>query len=176
MIETERLILRQWRDEDYPIYAQLNADPEVMRYFPELMSREESDAQIGRFTKHIANKGWGFWAVELKSSGEFIGFIGLHKQKEESGIPHAPLIEAGWRLQARHWGNGYATEGAKRVIRYAFEQLESPEVYAYTPLQHMASQRVMIKAGMTNTGEDFNYPKIPAGHALGRFCLYKIAR
>ncbi|MBG6240675.1 MAG: N-acetyltransferase [Candidatus Symbiopectobacterium sp. Dall1.0] len=176
MIETERLILRQWRDEDYPIYAQLNADPEVMLYFPALMSREESDAQIGRFTRHIANKGWGFWAVELKSSGEFIGFIGLHKQQEESGIPHAPLIEASWRLQARHWGNGYATEGAKRVIRYAVEQLESPEVYAYTPLQHRASQRVMIKAGMTNTGEDFNYAKIPAGHALERFCLYKIAR
>ncbi|MCW2486329.1 GNAT family N-acetyltransferase [Candidatus Symbiopectobacterium sp. NZEC127] len=176
MIETERLILRQWRDEDYPIFAQLNADPEVMRYFPELMSREESDAQAGRISRHIANKGWGFWAVELKSSGEFIGFIGLHKQQEESGIPHAPLIEAGWRLQAQHWGNGYATEGAKRAIRYAFEQLDAPAVYAYTPLQHRASQRVMIKAGMTNTGDDFNYPKIPAGHALERFCLYRITR
>ncbi|MGL9751608.1 MAG: GNAT family N-acetyltransferase [Symbiopectobacterium sp.] len=139
MIEMERLILRQWRDEDYPIFAQLNADPTVMRYFPELMTQEQSDAQAGRISKHIAKKGWGFWTVELKSSGEFIGFIGLHKQQEESGIPHAPLIEAGWRLQARHWGNGYATEGAKRVIRYAFEQLEAPEVYAYTPLQHMAS-------------------------------------
>ncbi|MFT8211678.1 MAG: GNAT family N-acetyltransferase [Symbiopectobacterium sp.] len=112
----------------------------------------------------------------MKSSGEFIGFIGLHELQAESGIPHAPLIEAGWRLQARHWGNGYATEGAKYAIRYTFEKLDAPAVYAFTPLQNLASQRVMIKIGMTNTGDDFNYPKIPAGHALERFCLYAIAR
>lgn len=176
MLETERLRLRQWRDEDYPLYAQLNADPAVMRYFPAIMTAEQSHAQADRMRTVIAEKGWGYWAAELKSSGEFIGFIGVLAQSADSGIPCAPMIEAGWRLQAKHWGQGYATEGAKRVIRFAFEELAVSDVYAFTALQNIPSQRVMIKAGMTNTGNDFNHPKAPAGHALQRHCLYRIKR
>lgn len=176
MVETERLILRQWRDDDYPIYARLNADPAVMRFFPGVMTPEESNAQADRIRTAIDEKGWGFWAAELKASGEFIGFIGIQAQSAVSGIPHTPFIEAGWRLLATHWGLGYATEGARRAIRFAFDTLGAPTVYAITALPNLPSQRVMLKAGMHNTGEDFNHPKLPAGHALERHCLYRIAR
>jgi len=176
ILETERLILRQWRDDDYPVYTRLTSDPEVMRYFPSLLSSEESIGQAHRLKNKIAEQGWGFWAVEVKEKGEFIGFIGLSAVDENSGIPHAPMIEVGWRLLATHWGKGYATEGAKRAIQYAFEELDVSEVYSFTALINEPSQRVMIKSGMKNTGEDFKHPKLPSGDKLACHCLYLIKR
>lgn len=176
MLDTERLLLRQWRYEDFPVYAQLNADPTVMRYFPACLSRQQSDEQAHRHQQGIAEKGWGFWAVELKSTGEFIGITGLHAVSAESGIPHAPLLEIGWRLCAGHWGKGYATEAAKRSLRFAFEQLGVSNVYAFTARVNQPSQRVMIKAGMENTGEVFDNPKLAPGHELERHCLYRITK
>lgn len=176
MIETERLLLRQWRDDDYPVFAQLNADPVVMRYFPAIRPQAESDAEANRIKDIIVAQGWGLWAAELKSTGTFIGLIGLHHQPIESGIPQAPLIEVGWRLHRQYWGQGYATEGAKHAIQFAFDTLKVPVVYAFTALSNIPSQRVMIKAGMTNTGKDFNHPKLPTGHVLERHCMYCINR
>ncbi|KFX03247.1 GCN5 family acetyltransferase [Pectobacterium betavasculorum] len=174
MLETERLILRQWRDKDYPVYTRLTSDPEVMRYFPTLLSAEQSIEQAEKLKNKIAEQGWGFWAVEVKESGEFIGFIGLSAVDADSGIPHAPMIEVGWRLLATHWGKGYATEGAKRAIQYAFEDLDAQEIYSFTALVNEPSQRVMIKSGMKNTGEYFEHPKLPPGDKLARHCLYRI--
>lgn len=176
VLETNRLILRQWQDDDYPVYAELNANPDVMRYFPSLLSAEQSLEQAEKLRSKIAERGWGFWAVELKESGEFIGFIGLSAVDADSGIPHAPMIEIGWRLLATHWGKGYATEGAKRALRYAFEVLEATEVYSFTALVNKPSQRVMQKAGMKNTGEDFDHPKLTQEDPLSRHCLYRICR
>ncbi|USD64025.1 GNAT family N-acetyltransferase [Vibrio sp. SCSIO 43136] len=171
-IETERLILRQWQPSDYPEYAKLNACPKVMRYFPKPLSEPESNAQASIIQGLIAKRGWGFWAVELKSTGEFIGFIGLHQQSHYSGIPNAPLTEIGWRLDTRFWGKGYAPEGARAALKYAFEQLRLEQVYAFTALQNQPSQRVMVKIGMKNCLQDFDHPKLPLGHELQRHCLY----
>lgn len=176
ILETKRLLLRQWRDEDYPAYAKLNSDPAVMRYFPALLSTEQSVEQADKLKQRIAERGWGFWAVELKESGEFIGFIGLNPVDIDSGIPNAPLIEIGWRLLAEYWGKGYATEGAKRALTYAFEELKAVEIYSFTALINKPSRQVMSRCGMRNTDEDFDHPKLASGDELARHCLYRITR
>ena len=175
-METERLILRQWRDTDIPPFARLNADLAVMRFFPALLSADESAAIAQRMRGIISEKGWGFWAVELKSCHEFIGFVGLHEQPVESGIPHAPLVEIGWRIAAQHWGRGYAPEAGKVALDYAFAVLFLDEVYAFTAVPNEPSKRVMQKIGMQDTGQQFNHPKLPPGHDLERHCLYRISR
>ncbi|MCG9647312.1 GNAT family N-acetyltransferase [Vibrio brasiliensis] len=176
MIETERLILRQWRDSDLPSYRDLNADHNVMRYFPSLLNSEQSDAQAEIIRQLIEQRGWGFWAVEVKQTQEFIGFVGLHQQAADSGIPNSPLVEIGWRLAEKFWGNGYAPEAARAALDYAFNQLELEQVYSFTALQNHPSQQVMKKLGMVNIDEDFDHPKLPSGHRLQRHCLYRITR
>ena len=110
-ITTNRLILRQWQDSDLAPFAALNADSRVREFFPSLQSREESDRDAKRVFDHIAKYGWGFWAVSLIESGEFIGFIGLEDVYFQEHFTQA--VEIGWRLSFDYWGKGYATEGAK---------------------------------------------------------------
>ncbi len=176
MLETDRLILRQWKSEDYQPYAELCADPQVMRYFVAPLSRQESDEQAATIQKLISDQGWGFWAVELKSTGQFIGFVGLHHQNRDSGIPDAPLTEIGWRLSSDFWGLGYATEAAQKALQFTFETLDLPSVYSFTALENIPSRRVMAKLGMVDTNRDFNHPKVDRGHPLERHCLYKITK
>ncbi len=175
-METERLILRQWRPSDFSAYAEINADEHVMRFYPSVLSREESDDQAARMSGLIEEKGWGFWAVEEKASQRFIGFVGLHQQEQGSGIPCSPMVEIGWRIAPDLWGKGYAPEAAQAALVYAFEQLGLEQVFAFTALPNLPSQRVMEKLGMTNQKQDFNHPKLPQGHALERHCLYRITR
>ncbi|MFM2484323.1 GNAT family N-acetyltransferase [Celerinatantimonas yamalensis] len=175
-METQRLVLRQWRRDDYAHYAKLNADQQVMRYFPTTLSKQQSNLQAQRIQHLIAENGWGFWAVELKSTGQFIGFVGLHRQAEDSGIPNAPFVEIGWRLAAEFWGEGYAPEAAEKALEFAFNTLAVPCVYAFTALANIPSQRVMEKIGMVNTHQDFNHPQLATGHWLERHCLYQMTR
>ncbi|MGX9418200.1 GNAT family N-acetyltransferase [Vibrio sp. WJH972] len=175
-LETERLILRQWKRDDYQTYAELCSDTNVMRYFLAPLSRHESDEQATMIQTLIAEQGWGFWAVELKSTNQFIGFVGLHSQSADSGLPNAPFIEIGWRLSSEFWGFGYAPEAAKRALKFAFEELNAPEVYAFTTLQNKPSQRVMTKVGMVDSNQNFDHPKVTKGHPLERHCLYKITK
>ncbi|MGJ8516325.1 GNAT family N-acetyltransferase [Carnimonas bestiolae] len=176
MLETERLILRQWRDEDYPDFAQLNADPLVTRYFPSVLSVKESYERADKLRSLIASRGWGLWAVELKATGEFIGVIGLHAHNDDSDLPYAPLTEIAWRIFPSHWGRGYAPEAARCSLQFAFEHLELEAVYSFTALINIPSQRVMIKAGMVNTGEEFDHPKLESGHDLEWHCLYRLTK
>ncbi|MFC3025115.1 GNAT family N-acetyltransferase [Vibrio zhugei] len=175
-METERLLLRQWTDHDKRPYVRLTSDLQVMRYFPAPLSRAQSDEQAEHIQTLIAKNGWGFWAVELKSTGEFIGFVGLHYQDQDSGLPHAPMFEIGWRLDARHWRQGYATEAAQRALWFAFEELKADKVYAFTAIQNVPSQAVMKKLGMINTHHDFDHPKLAQDHTLARHCLYHLSR
>lgn len=175
-METRRLILRQWTVTDYQPYAYLNADPHVMRYFPDTLSQDESIKQAQLIQDLIEQRGWGFWAVELKQTGQFIGFVGLHYQNEYSGIPRVPFVEIGWRLAADFWGKGYAPEAAQKALEFAFENLAISQVYAFTALANTPSQRVMTKIGMSNIHQDFDHPKISKTHPLARHCLYKITR
>lgn len=175
-METDRLVLRQWKKEDYKPYSDLCSDAHVMRYFVNPLSREESNKQANKIQSLILDKGWGFWAVELKATGDFIGFVGLHSQDADSGFPDAPFIEIGWRLSSGFWGFGYAPEAAEKALQFAFEEIDVPAVYAFTTLQNIPSQRVMMKLGMVNTNRDFSHPGIVVGHPLERHCLYKITK
>lgn len=175
-METSRLLLRQWNEQDIQPYADLCADAHVMRYFVAPLTFQESLEQAKLIQKLIEQRGWGFWAVELKSTGQFIGFVGLHYQDENSGIPNAPFVEIGWRLASEHWGYGYAPEAAQKALEFAFDELDSPVVYAFTTKTNLPSQRVMTKLGMTDTQQDFNHPKVAADHPLVRHCLYGITQ
>lgn len=175
ILRTERLLLRQWRPDDREPFAAMNADPAVMRHFPQPMTRAESDGLADRLEAGIAERGWGLWAVEVGERG-FAGFIGLQPVTNPS-MPVAPAVEIGWRLAAGFHGQGYATEGARRVVGYAFEVLALPELVSFTTVQNRASRRVMEKLGMTrDPAEDFDHPTVPAGWAERRHVLYRLRR
>ena len=174
-METARLILRPWREADFKPYAELNADPQVRRFFPSLLTEAESFAQAASIRDAIVQRGWGFWAVELKQTNEFIGFVGLNQVDADSGISNAPLVEIGWRLAAAHWGKRFAPEAGHAALDFAFHKLAITDVYTFTPLTNEPSIRVMRKLGMSDTGSNFNHPKLPSGHPLECHCLYKIS-
>jgi len=130
MLVTERLILRQWKEEDFLPFSKMNADPDVMAYYPSTMSEEESNMMATKINDLLAERSWGFWAVELKQENEFIGFVGLHNPTHD--LPCTPCVEIGWRLAKKHWGKGYATEAAEESLRFAFDELKLSEVYSFS--------------------------------------------
>lgn len=169
--ETDRLVLRQWRQSDKAPFYELNADPSVMAYFPDLLSSQQSDAMADRCASLIAGRGWGFWAVELKTSGSFLGFVGLHVPTDR--LPFSPCVEIGWRLAYEHWGNGYATEAAREVLRVGFEVIGLQEIVSFTAVVNQRSQAVMRRLGMEEDGT-FEHPAVSAASELKRHCLYRI--
>lgn len=170
MLRTERLLLRNWKDSDYAPFAAMNADPQVMEFFPKLLTREESDAMIDRIRNGIQENGFGWWAVEIPGVTDFAGFIGLSRPKFEAHF--TPCIEIGWRLAKAFHGNGYATEGALACLDFGFHELKQEEILSFTAVPNKPSQRVMQKIGMTFAGE-FDHPMLEKGHWLQRHVLYK---
>ncbi|MEJ2179948.1 MAG: GNAT family N-acetyltransferase [Gammaproteobacteria bacterium] len=173
-LETKRLKLRQWIRDDYKVFAAINADPEVMKFFPSILSEEESDSFARKIDFLMKKMGWGFWAVELKNKSSFIGFVGLRQQEVE--LPFSPCVEIGWRLSKDHWGFGYATEAAQAVLKFAFEVLRLNEVVSFTSLKNKRSQAVMEKLNMVNTGQNFEHPGVSVGDPLREHVLYKITK
>ncbi len=172
---TERLILREWREPDRARFAELNADARVMEYMPGLLSREESDGLADRIEAHFSKFGFGLYAAELRASQAFAGFIGIAVPAFEA--PFMPAVEIGWRLAADYWGNGLATEGAREVVRHAFEDLGLDGLVSYTVPANRRSVRVMEKIGMTHdVSNDFDNPRLPAGHPFRRQVLYRLSR
>jgi RimJ/RimL family protein N-acetyltransferase len=145
-----------------------------MRFFPKLLTQRESAEMIERMQVGIEERGWGFWAVTLKSSGELIGMTGLSPLGVESALPCTPMVEVGWRLSADHWGQGFGPEAATRCLDFAFNELKLSEVYAFTSLLNRPSIRVMQKIGMQDTQRDFDHPRLDQAHRLARHCLYKV--
>jgi len=173
-LRTERLLLRGWRDEDREPYAAINADPQVREFFPELLTRAQSDAQIAVFDEHFAAHGFGMWALELRSSGELIGFTGMDLATYDAHF--APAVEIGWRLARSAWGHGYASEAACEALRFGFAELELEEIVACTTPANLRSRAVMERLGMTrDPGEDFDHPEIAAGHPLCPHVLYRLS-
>lgn len=172
--ETERLRLRQWYDGDLAPFAQLNADPRVMKFFPVLLNRVESDAMAHRCQSLISDRGWGLWAVETKNTREFIGYVGLRSPTLE--LPFSPCIEIGWRLAFQHWGKGFATEAARAALRVGFEQLGLLEILSFASVQNVRSRAVMERLGMCDSGTFFEHPAIPPGNSLRQHCLYRLLR
>ncbi len=170
MIKTQRLILRSWQQKDLRAFAALNADPLVMQFFPSPLTKEESDALAARIQKHIETHGYGFWAAEADA---FIGMIGIAHVNFVA--PFTPAVEIGWRLAHPYWGKGYATEGAKASLEYAFKMLKLPEIVSFTSAQNFRSRAVMERLGMRHDSkDDFDHPKLPEDSHLRRHVLYRI--
>lgn len=171
-LETARLRLRRWKAEDLVPFHAMNADPEVMRFFPAVLTRSESDSLAERFAGLILERGWGYWALETRDGGRFIGAAGLHVQ--EAKFPFSPCVEAGWRLARAYWGRGLATEAAGAAFDFGFRRLGLQEILAFTALDNRRSQAVMERLGMARSGE-FDHPDLPAGSPLRRHVLYRIS-
>lgn len=171
---TPRLVLRQWMARDLPEFAALNADPEVMRYFPSVLDRQASDALAAKAEALIAERGWGFWVAEDSASGRLAGMIGLHIPAPE--LPFSPCVEVGWRLAQPFWGRGLATEGAKAALDFAWNVLKLDEVVSFTAVPNKPSQAVMQRLGMKADAQTFMHPAVPPGHVLAEHCFYRIQR
>jgi RimJ/RimL family protein N-acetyltransferase len=170
---TERLRLRQWRDADLDPFAALSADPEVMRHFPAVMTRAQSDEFAAGVRAKIARDGWGLWAVEVAAGPSFIGFVGLNRPRFEAHF--TPAVEVGWRLARQYWGNGYATEAAAAALSFGFKQLELEEIVSFTVPVNERSTRVMRRLGMSyDQADDFDHPNV-AG-PLRHHVLYRISK
>lgn len=171
-LHTERLVLRQWQPSDTAPFAAMGADPEVMRYFPALLSSQQVDDAVARFSHRIATTGWGLWAVQ--HDGEFIGFTGLSVPSFEA--PFTPCVEVGWRLARHAWGHGYATEAARAAVQFGFEELGLTEIVSFTAVQNAPSRAVMERLGMTHSpADDFAHPVLPADSPVSQHVLYRLA-
>jgi RimJ/RimL family protein N-acetyltransferase len=171
---TPRLRLRQWCDADIGALARINADPEVMRYFPSPGTLEGTRRSVEGWRRQIDERGWSNWAVERTDSGEFIGFVGLTEPAR--ALPFTPCVEVGWRLARAHWGQGYASEAARASLAFGFDRLALQEIVSFTSLLNLPSRKVMERIGMRDTGQDFDHPAVPEGSALRRHCLYRVRR
>ena len=175
IIDTPRLLLRPWRDEDVDAFAAMFEDPAVMEFLPAQTDRAAIEAIVGRVRAHFDAHGFGWWAAELKRTGAFIGFIGLSRVPFEAHF--TPAVEVGWRLASTHWGQGYATEGARAALAAGFTQLGLGEIVSFTVPANARSWRVMERIGMTrDPADDFDHPRLSDGDPLRRHVLYRISR
>ena len=170
IIETDRLILRAWKLEDLPQFTAMNKDERVMRYFPGILTDDQTESFYIRILSEFELNGWGLYAVELKSTGKFIGYVGLHEIGFDADF--APGVEIGWRLDADYHNQGLAPEAAKEILKLA-RQKGLTRLYSFTAKQNMPSERVMQKIGMTKVGE-FEHPNLSPDSPLRTHVLYQI--
>ena len=157
-VRTERLLLRGWRAADRAPFAALNADPEVMEHFPSVLDRAGSDALVDRVLAHVAERGFGLWAVER--DGDFLGFTGLAVPRfhvDWMDEVDGPVVEVGWRLARHAWGHGYATEAARAALELGFVELGLREIVSFTTRSNRRSQAVMERIGMSRWC-DYDHP------------------
>lgn len=172
-LNTGRLVLRPWRERDIEPYTALCADPEVMRYFPWTMDREESEASMARYRAHFAEHGWGPWVVEVPGESDFAGVVGLSTVRSETHF--TPAVEVAWRLFPGFQGRGYATEAARASVAFGFQQAGLKEIVAMCTPDNRASRRVMEKLGMTrDPADDFDHPAVAEDHPMRRVVLYRL--
>lgn len=172
IFESERLGFREWTLDDLDFFAKMNSKDSVMKYFPSKASREESEIFLKRIILHFDNHGYGLYATEIKDTGELIGFIGF--QIATFYARFTPCVEIGWRLDDQFWNEGYATEGAKAVLKYGFDYLNLQRIYSFTSKINKPSISVMEKIGLKYQ-ENFNHPKVEEGSELCNHVLYLIS-
>jgi RimJ/RimL family protein N-acetyltransferase len=173
VIRTDRLLMRRWQESDRAPFAALNADPEIMRYFPAMLDRGESDAFVDRIEARFDQQGFGLWALELAETGEFLGYTGLNPLPD--GVPGANGMEVGWRLARTAWHQGYATEAARAAVDVALRAVGLPAVWSMTAVLNVPSIAVMRRIGMTEVTR-FDHPRIPDGHPLRPHVSYYLVR
>jgi len=175
-LETERLFLRAWEDTDIAPFAKICADPEVMRHFPERLSRDKTEHLISRCIDKQKSDGFCMAPIEVKETGEFLGFVGLNRPSYAAPLPFDPCVEIGWRLKQSAWGKGYASEAAKAWLRFGFETIDLEEIVAFTIPANLPSQRVMERIGMTRDIDgDFLHPSLPNDHPIAPHVLYRLS-
>lgn len=175
MINTERLILRKWQDRDLKPFAQINSDKLVCEFLPKTLNRDESNALVEKIRSHFDKHDYGLYAIELRYTGQFIGFTGLNNPTFPAHF--MPAVEIGWRIGSEYWGHGYATEAANAVLNYAFQALKIPEIVSFTVPENERSRNVMKKIGLQhNKQDDFDHPNLPKGHPLQRHVLYRLKK
>jgi RimJ/RimL family protein N-acetyltransferase len=174
-LETARLAMRRWTVDDLGPFAAMNADPEVMRYFPAPLDRAASDAFVDRIEAQFDRLGYSMWALELRATGQFIGFTGLLLQTFPAHF--TPAVEVGWRLARPAWGQGLATEAAHKALDIGFGAAHLQEIVSMTARTNDRSQRVMRRLGMIHDpADDFDHPVLPEGHPLRPHVLFRISR
>ncbi|WP_394764515.1 GNAT family N-acetyltransferase [Phenylobacterium sp.] len=175
MIETDRLILRAWRDEDREAYADIMIHPEVGAWLGGPFTREQAHERVTRFQAGLAETGLGRLAIERTSDGRLIGHCGLAYLPET--LPLAPGIEIGWALAPDAWGAGYAVEAARAVIADGFANSDISEILAFTGASNLRSQAVMQRLGMTRAADrDFDRPGLSPDQPLRRHIVYVATR
>lgn len=177
-LETRRLVLRPWQVSDREALAAIQGDPVVRRFYPRVLTQADVDADIqNAHIKGIEN-GFHHQAAELKDTGELVGLIGINHIPDviRDAIPGRPLIEIGWVLAARFWGQGLAVEGAQAWLDYAWS-IGLDEVIATTSHLNLPSQRVMQKLGMErDQAADYERPIVPEGNPLRPHLVYRARR
>ena len=171
-LQTSRLILRNWKQNDIEPFAILNSDPRVCEFLPNVLSQEETLSSVLKIQSHFKKHAFGLFAVELISTKTFIGFVGLKYFSFDSHF--TPSVELAWRISWENWGQGLATEAAQKVTQYGFETLGLPEILAITAKNNQRSRKVMEKLGMfTNEDENFLHPQLEYSHPLAEHVLYR---
>ncbi len=171
IFETEHLGFRRWNEDDKIPFAKMNANKNVMKFFPEILSKEQSDELVDKINNNFNEYGFGLWAVEKKETQQFIGFIGFSMATFKSFF--TPCIEIGWRLDNKHWNKGYATEGAKVCLEYGFNNLGIDRIYSFTAQLNIPSINVMKKLGLRKVGT-FEHPRVKNDDPLKLHVLYKL--
>ena len=172
--ETPRLVMRRFMPADLDPFAAMNADPLVMEHFPSIQTREETQSFIDRIESHFDSHGFSLWALELKSTGELIGFTGLITQTFEAHF--TPAVEIGWRLARHTWRQGFASEAAREALRIGFVDYGLAEIVSMTTTTNLPSQAVMRSIGMSrDPSDDFDHPRVPEGSPLRRHVLYRLS-
>ena len=174
-IETERLLLRPWREADLEPFIRMNEDPEVVEYLPSPISGKESQQFVRRSQAHFAEHGYGLYVVERREDAAFLGYTGLNWTLFESHF--TPALEVGWRLARHAWGRGYATEAARASMTHAFVEKGISEIVSFTVPANARSAAVMKRLGMTrDPADDFVHPRLGPDHPLGHHILYRVQR
>ncbi|MQA81166.1 MAG: GNAT family N-acetyltransferase [Streptosporangiales bacterium] len=167
------MLLRAWRDADREPFAALNADPEVTEYLAGALTRAQSDDLVDRIEKGFAERSFGLWAVEVRATGEFVGFTGLSVPSFEAHF--TPAVEIGWRLTRSAWGLGYATEAARASLAHGFIAAGLDEVVSFTTRTNVRSRAVMERLGMTrDPADDWDHPRLAPDHPLRPHVLYRL--
>lgn len=171
-IKTDRLLLRQWREEDLRPLIAMNRDPNVMEFVGPTLSEDQSRAMMERSRESWNDRGFGRFVIDVPGVAGSIGFVGLAVPRFKAHF--TPCVEIGWRLSRKYWGLGYATEGATAVLDHAKKALGLTEIVAFTAETNLRSRRVMEKIGLKRDPlDDFGHPNFSPNDPLRACVLYR---
>ncbi len=173
IFKSERLGFRNWKKSDLTEFAKMNSDLSVMEHFPKPLTKSETAELIDRLKNYYNKNTYTYFATEIITSGEFIGFIGLAFQEYKTDF--TPAVDIGWRLKQSAWGKGYATEGAKKCLDFAFNKLNIDRVISICTELNSKSENVMKKIGMKKI-QEFRHPKLKEYPKYEKCICYQISK